>query len=457
MLSPDDGAPEDWKTTIHEVRDNAAQAKLTYQTGNEERHFSFTFSPVAQSRQINVYGYDITERVAAENRLRQAQKMEAIGQLTGGIAHDFNNLLAVIVGNLELQIDLPEDEARDGQFLEKALNAADRGSRLTQRLLALAKNQPLNLAPVDLRRHLLDLEDLLRRSLGETVEIVFDVADETWFCLADPSQLENVVLNLAVNARDAMPNGGTLSISTIIRVLDKSEADAINVDPGEFVQVTVSDTGVGMGSEDLARIFQPFFSTKAPNRGSGLGLTMVQGFATLSGGAVNVESEPGQGTTFRIYLPRTTLLPELDRPGSSDMITTPTENRRILVVEDDLHVRSTLESLLRQAGFDVATAAGLDDALDHVANGLRSELLLSDIRLAGKHNGFEVARFLKEKIPGLRSVFVSGYVGDEIEDLTMIPDGAIVVAKPFRKDALLDAIRRGLKDEPFRSHENCAD
>ena len=379
----------------------------------------------------------------AEEALRHAQKMETIGQLTGGIAHDFNNLLTVILGNLErvqarTRIVQPELE----RMATRAIEAGRRGAELTRRLLAFGRRQPLSPRTIDVDRLVVGLTALLRRTLGETIDL--KVVASGALAHADPGQVESALLNLTLNARDAMPRGGSLTITTSRRHLDEDPAAPPGeLIPGEFVTIAVTDTGEGMTRETRERAFEPFFTTKPVGKGSGLGLSMVYGFAKQSGGHVTIESEVGCGTTVTLYLPaasgETMASPESGGAVTDDVL--PGGRETILAVEDDADVREHVVSLLRDLGYHVLEAGTARDALALLETGTPPELLYTDVVLPGGMSGRELADYARVRVPSLRVLYTSGYTAS-----AALADAAILV-KPYRKEDLAHAIRASLEGE----------
>ena len=391
---------------------------------------------------------DITESRRAEQQLRQAQKMEAVGQLTGGVAHDFNNLLAVILDNSEiLQETLSDDDGKRRKLLEAVLRAAERGADLTQRLLAFSRKQTLDPQAVDLNSSVAGMSEILRRTLGETIEIETEAAPDLWPCEVDPGQLENALLNLAVNARDAMPDGGRLTIETANALIEQDQLELeAEIAPGAYLLLTVTDTGIGMAPEILEHVFEPFFTTKDVGRGSGLGLPMVYGFAKQSGGHVTVSSEPGSGTTVKLYLPRS----DRDR-DRADRLGTQSEPRArgevVLVVEDDLDVRTLSMALLDSLGYRVLEAgdgASATRALDEAAH---IDLLLTDVVLPGGMSGTAVAREAAQRHPAIKVLYMSGYAAESMARHGKPDRGVLLLQKPFRRGELAHKVRQAL-DRP---------
>jgi signal transduction histidine kinase/CheY-like chemotaxis protein len=381
---------------------------------------------------------DMTKRAQADAVLRESQKMQAIGQLTGGIAHDFNNLLTVIVGNLELaRLKLDPQHALAGN-IERSLWAAQRGGTLTSQLLAFARRQPLAPASIDLAASLPELVPLLRRTLGEHIDVRFVDSAGLWPAMADPAQLESAVLNLALNARDAMPGGGRLTIELANKVLDADYARAhAEVAPGDYVMVAVSDTGHGMTPDIVARVFEPFFTTKTEGRGTGLGLPMVFGFVKQSGGHVKVYSEPGDGTSVKLYLPRAagSAIPGIQR--SSVPADLPHGSATILVVEDEAGVREIAVAILRSLGYHVLEAPDGDEGLRVFgARAAEIDMLLTDVVLPGKVRGRELAERITSMRPDVKVLFMSGYTENSIVHHGRLDDGVQLLGKPFKREQL---------------------
>jgi PAS domain S-box-containing protein len=396
---------------------------------------------------------DITERLALEEQLARSQKMEAVGQLTGGVAHDFNNLLGVISGNLELLDEQLQNRPELSELVQIAIRATDRGVTLTRSLLAFSCQQPLDPRPVDANVMVREMTALLRRTVPETIEI--GVAPRaTWQCEVDPGQLQNAILNLVLNARDAMPEGGRLTLETGNATLDAAYAAAhVEVTPGEYVMVAVSDTGLGMKPEVVARAFEPFFTTKEVGKGTGLGLSMVYGFAKQSLGHIMIYSEPGQGTTVRIYLPRSSADPR-DRAVSDDAAadTPPPRGRgeTILVVEDDEHMRALTSELLRSLDYKVVVAEEARSALRLLQEDPQIAVLLTDVILPGGMNGRQLADEAIHLSPIVKVVYMSGYSENAILHHGRLDPGVQLLEKPFSKRTLAAKIRAVLDREIAR-------
>ncbi|CAH2903175.1 MAG: Sensory box histidine kinase/response regulator [uncultured Paraburkholderia sp.] len=402
---------------------------------------------------------DITERRRAgellektQSELFQAQKMEALGKLTGGVAHDFNNVLQVLRGNLEL---LESRHGRDhwsAERLGNAIDAVDRGAKLASQLLAFGRQQPLAPVVINPARQLRALDDLLRRALGETIEIESVVAGGLWNTTVDPHQLENVILNLAINARDAMPDGGRLTLELSNATLDDEYVLAFpDVAAGQYVMLAVTDTGAGMTPEVMERAFDPFFTTKPEGQGTGLGLSMAYGFVKQSGGHIRLYSEIGEGTTVRIYLPRSTGVAVDTRPATPGRLKH--GNETILVVEDDLKVQSTVVELLSGLGYAVLKANNADEALTIVASGVHIDLLFTDVVMPGVLRSPEMARRAVQILPGLKVLFTSGYTQNAIVHGGRLDPGVELLSKPYSRQQLASKVRQVLGNSDAQAGE----
>jgi len=387
-----------------------------------------------------------------EALLRQSQKMEAVGQLTGGIAHDFNNMLQAIGGSLEMM------ERRIGQgrsseaeqFVDTARKTVERAAALTHRLLAFARRQPLQPRSVEPDELIAGMEELIRRTMGPGVTIELRMNDGVWTVLCDPNQLENVLLNLTINARDAMPDGGRLTIATNDVTL--SEADVVGQEgarPGAYVEISVIDTGTGMDATTKARAFEPFFTTKPIGQGTGLGLSQLYGFVRQSGGIVRLDSAPGQGTTVRLYLPRHADAdePETKAAGSGQGAASQSgAGETVLLVEDETNVRMVAAEALRDFGYRVLEAADGPAALQVLHSAVRVDLMVTDVGLPGGLNGRQVADAARERRPVLPVLFITGYAGHALEG--QLAPGMEVIGKPFALDVLAARVRAMLEARP---------
>lgn len=374
---------------------------------------------------------DLTARTKMEEQLRQSQKMEAIGQLTGGLAHDFNNLLTVITGNLEL-LERQQQTEEGRELLQEVQEAAELGAQLSRRLLAFGRRQPLNPKPVDIQTLMGGVIDLLRRTLGEAVEIESRLAAGLPMISVDPGQIENALLNLAINARDAMPGGGKLIVETAHALVDAESARREpDLSPGSYVVLAVTDTGTGMPPEVRDRVFEPFFTTKEAGAGSGLGLSMVYGFVKQSGGHVRLYSELGHGTTIRLYLPANELTestpPSVKAVGFSHRIS----GGRILVVEDQPRVRRVTVRRLKELGYFVLEADGASAALAVLERGEPIDLLFTDVVMPGGMTGIELAAKVREHHPEIRTLFTSGFSEPEKIREVALATSAGWLAKPY--------------------------
>jgi signal transduction histidine kinase/DNA-binding response OmpR family regulator len=391
---------------------------------------------------------EVTERVRAEDALRQAQKMEAVGQLTGGVAHDFNNLLTVIIGGLDtIRRAGPGDDARVKRSADMALLGAQRAAHLTSRLLAFSRRQPLDPKPLDLNVMVRDMTELLHRTLGETIELEGILAQRLWASEIDQNQLESALLNLAVNARDAMLDGGKLTIETANTALDESYASVdAEVIPGQYVMVAVSDTGSGMSRDVLTRAFEPFFTTKEVGRGTGLGLSMVYGFVKQSGGHVTIYSEPSQGTTVKLYFPRYLGNVPTKETEPAPLIPKASRDEVVLVVEDNIEVRTYSVMILAELGYHVLEATDAESALEILERTSRVDLLFTDVVLPGK-SGRVLADAARAQRPELRVLYTTGYSRNAIVHHGRLDPGVHLISKPFTFEELAKRVRDVL-DKP---------
>jgi signal transduction histidine kinase/CheY-like chemotaxis protein len=385
---------------------------------------------------------EIETREAAETQVRQMQKIEAIGQLTGGIAHDFNNMLAVITSAMNLaQRKLSRGDTDIGKFIEAATDAAARAANLTQRLLAFARQQPLAPQSVNANKMVAGMSDLLRRTLGETIQIETVLAGGLWKTHADPSQLENALINLAVNARDAMPEGGKLTIETANSHLDETyAAQNPGSRAGQYVMLAVTDTGTGMTPEVLAKAFDPFFTTKPVNKGTGLGLSQVFGFVKQSHGHIKIYSEPGEGTTVKIYLPRR--VKEEEAVVAIPLARDPDRvvDETVLVVEDDDRVRASTAEAVRELGYKLHVAACGAEALDILERHPEIDLLFTDIVMA-EMSGRKLAEEATTRRPDLKVLYTTGFTRNAVVHNGVLDHGVNFLAKPFTIDQLAAKLR----------------
>lgn len=388
--------------------------------------------------------HDLSDRKRTEAQLIQAQKMEAVGQLSGGIAHDFNNLLTVIVGNAEFLAEQLLSRADLKRLAEDICSAGERGAELTQRLLAFSRKQLLRPVETDCSKLVDSMLKLLRRTLREDIAIATQTDPALRHAFADPAQLESAILNLALNAQDAMVSGGKLTISTANASLDPGDHNAHpEVGPGEYVVIAVTDTGSGMTKPVLERAFEPFFTTKEVGKGSGLGLSMVYGFAKQSNGHVTIYSEPDLGTTVRIYLPAV-LAKTQDVPLAVEKEVTDSGSETVLVVEDDPFVRSYAVMSLESLGYRVVSAVDGREALQTLATTAHIDLLFTDVVMPGGVNGWELAGLARKDRPELRVLLTSGYALETLAANGHVRQGALILEKPYRKSELARLVREAL-------------
>jgi PAS domain S-box-containing protein len=392
---------------------------------------------------------DVSQRYETDERMRQSQRLEAIGQLTGGVAHDFNNILTVILGNAEL---LADELAETPDLLGLARNtvaAAHRGAELTQRLLAFSRNQELEPKLVYLDNLLTRMYDMLRRTLTEEIEILLETRDDLWAVEVDPSQFEMTILNLAINARDAMPQGGRLRIETSNSTLEPFD-QSLGYFGGEFVLISVSDTGTGMPPEVVAHAFEPFFTTKEVGKGTGLGLSLIYGFVKQSNGHIEISSEVGVGTTVRLYFPRRQGNRQSARESELGPCS-PGGTETILVVEDDSHVRESLSRHLKVLGYEVYAAQSGFQAMSLLRQGLQIQLLLSDIMMPGGMDGRELAKAAKVIQPELKTLFMSGYMDQVVSQQSSADSEFNFIWKPYGTREMAEKIRSLLDSSPSRA------
>ena len=402
------------------------------------------FGPDGEVIGCYVHAVDITEQRRTQGALAQAQKMEAIGQLTGGLAHDFNNMLTVVMGNLQGLVDALGDHPAVAEYVEPALAAAEGGAGLIRRLLAFSRQQPLAPVVVEVNELVLDMARMIRRSLPSTITVSTASRDVDLRALVDPNQLESALLNLALNARDAMPNGGELRIECSLECIEGAAAADLELPPGCYVQITVADNGTGMDGATLARVFEPFFTTKKFGLGSGLGMAMVYGFIKQSGGGVRIRSRQAVGTTVSLLL---TQAPRAAAAGEPALLASgarirPLEGRLVLLVEDDDKVRDVVRKQLSALGCAVLEAESGHEAADMVENIPAIAIVLSDIVMPGGMDGRALARFVRRFRPELPVVLMSGYAD---KAATGLEDSALpVLAKPFTQELLLEALHAAI-------------
>jgi signal transduction histidine kinase/CheY-like chemotaxis protein len=380
---------------------------------------------------------DVTERRAVETRLRLAQKIEALGQLTGGVAHDFNNLLQVISSGLQI-LTHPLDPPRRDKILGSMRQAVERGSGLCRQLLAFSRRQTLKPEAIYLNRLVTGMHELLSRSLHSKVEIRTQFTDQLWAVEVDSGALELVILNLAVNARDAMPRGGTIGIeATNIKLAEQDVA-------GDFVRLDITDNGMGMSADTLTHAFEPFFTTKGIGMGSGLGLAQAHGFARASGGVIRISSTEGQGTTVSLFLPRTLKVPAQPQEVADDGIPACTSSGQVLLVEDDDEVAALTEEMINQLGYDTTRVASAEAALGALADQRAVDIVFSDVMMPGRMNGVELAQEIRRRRPNLAILLTSGYA--ESASRSAAAHQIKIIPKPYRIDQLRDALAAARQD-----------
>ncbi len=390
---------------------------------------------------------DITERRRAEDMQRQSQRLEAIGQLTGGVAHDFNNLLAVIIWNLEVLREEVEGDEYQTETLERASRAAERGSELVKQLLAFSRRQSLRTIPLNLNRSIANTVDMVSRTLGEAIKIETITADDLWSTAVDPVQIENTILNLAINSRDAMPDGGELVLETTNIHLEQAEViDGTMIEAGDYVTVSITDDGAGMEPEVAEHAFEPFYTTKHVGQGTGLGLSTVYGFVKQSKGYVTLASTLGEGTCVRLYLPKLKESGVVQIEGFKDEQAPSGAGEEILVVEDNQEVLASVEKLIRDFGYNVQTASNGQEALDIIdgAGPQDFDMMLTDIGLEGGMDGWELSMKAREKLPNLKVLYMSGYADNVLADVGLKGAERKLLRKPFRRAELGQRLREVL-------------
>ena len=431
------------ESTDQDVLRRRRELRVCRRDGTEFRaELSVTALKTSGGMVFNAFFRDLTEKIAAEERIRQSEKMEAVGQLTGGIAHDFNNILTVITGTIEILAQAVTREPQLAAITKMIDEAAARGADLTQHLLAFARKQPLQPREIDVNSLVIDTAKLLRPTLGEHIEIESVFEDEACIAVVDPNQLATAILNLALNARDAMPNGGKLILETASVFLDETYASLNDIRSGRYSLIAVSDTGTGIPVTIIDRVFDPFFTSKGPGKGTGLGLSMVYGFIKQSAGHIKIYSEEGHGTTIKMYLP----------PGTGGSLAPENQvvpeiqggHETILVVEDDRLVKDYVLAQLHSLGYATLDAANAQEALSLVEQGRKFDLLFTDVIMPGTMNGRQLADRLLEDRPDLKVLFTSGYTENAIIHHGRLDSGVLLLVKPYRKSDMARMIRRAL-------------
>lgn len=451
LLYVNDNRAREWSDEdIAFIREVAERTRQAVERRRAERELADLAASL--ERQVEERTRDL---LAAEEQLRQAQKMEAVGQLTGGLAHDFNNLLTGISGAIEMmQVRIRQGRIGElDRYVGAALGATRRAAALTHRLLAFSRRQTLDPRPTDVNRLVGGLEELIRRTVGPGVELEFVGAAGLWPAMVDPNQLENAILNLCINARDAMPHGGRITVETANRWLDDRAARERDLDPGQYLSLCVTDTGIGMTDEVQARAFDPFYTTKPIGEGTGLGLSMIYGFARQSGGQVRIYTELGQGTTVCIYLPRhygdaAEEAREAAAPVAGQRIE---GERTVLVVDDEPTIRMLVIEVLGELGYRVHEAGDGAAAIRLLSGGLEPDLLITDVGLPGQLNGRQVADAALARQPGLKILFITGYAENAVIGNGQLAPNMALVTKPFGMEALGAKVRALLGTGAIRS------
>ncbi|HEY3948784.1 hybrid sensor histidine kinase/response regulator [Phenylobacterium sp.] len=460
-LDPAEGAPsvermmerldEDGRARLRTLLDGEHTEAFGFslklqRTDGSERHCWVEGRPEldAHGKPIGLIGFcqDVTDRETAAAQLRQAQKMESVGQLTGGLAHDFNNLLAIIIGNLDLIGGDLKEGSLEKEFADTALEAALKGSELTKQLLAFSRRQTLDPRVVDLNGLVEGMAPLWRRTLGEAVTVKLALKGDLWRTKLDPAQMESSLLNLVINARDAMPDGGVLTVETTNATVDPDNPE---LPPGDYAVIAVSDTGGGIAPEILAKVIEPFFTTKGVGKGSGLGLSMIYGFAKQSGGQLRIYSEVGHGTTVRLYLPRSEEAAEtVKAPAAGPM---KGRGERVLVVEDNVDVRRVAVRQLTELGYQIVEADNGVAGLEVLAQDHGVDLVFTDVVMPGGMTGIEMIATARQTQPGLKALFTTGFTSAATANNARVTGADLVISKPYRVTELAAKLREALAQE----------
>ena len=456
LLKSGQTPPEYYAELWNTIRSGGVwRGELLNRKKNGELYWEFaSIAPVKDGQTITNFVAvmeDITAHREREEQLRQAQKMEAVGQLTGGIAHDFNNLLAIVIGNLQLLGDHVSGDREAQEYLDDAIWSAKRGGELTRRLLAFARKQPLKPAVVDLNDVVRGMGELLRRTLGATIEVEEVLTPDLWKAVVDPRELEQALINLAVNSRDAMPNGGTLALATRNVQLDEDYAAQYpEVRPGDYALLEIVDTGTGMPPEIVSRVFEPFFTTKEFGKGSGLGLSMVYGFAKQSHGHVSIYSQVGRGTCVKLYLPRAPSASPGMAEASADVSSAGLADKIVLVVEDEAKLRKVAVKMLDRLGMPSVHAENAKDALELLAR-THVDVLFTDIELPGGMNGLDLAEAARRLAPDIKVLFTTGYTRESVQGGRLLKEEAPWLIKPYSYPDLARALKELLVPEASRA------
>lgn len=441
LFHPEDleAANEHFAALTHMKTSRDFDCRLRHKNGT---YCWINWTAIPEGRVFYSIGRDVTHRKQLEDLLRQSQKMEAVGQLTGGLAHDFNNMLMGIIGGMEImRRRVADGKVQDlNRLIEMALSSAERAAALTHRLLAFSRRQSLDSRALDVNALIGSIEDLLRRTLGERIMVSLDLDADAWIAIADANQLESAMLNLAINARDAMPDGGRLTIGTVnARLARDFTDDYADLTPGEYIKITVADTGVGMSPQVLHRVFEPFYTTKPIGQGTGLGLSMVYGFAQQSKGHVAIESRIGSGTTVTLYLPRFKAETNAEDAERATVVPRGT-GETVLIVEDDETVRQLMIDVLNELGYAAIEARNGDEAVSILKSSQSLDLMVSDVGLPGL-NGRQIATIAREHRPDLQILLMTGYAADAIDRPSFLEPGMDLILKPFSMDAIAVRIR----------------
>jgi len=445
LLFLNDRNARDWSVAdLAFVRDVADRT----QAAIERRQAELSLAAFAESLERQVEART-RESEAAQEQLRQAQKMEAVGQLTGGLAHDFNNLLTGVSGSLEL-IQIRHRQGRLGElgrYIEMAQGAVKRAAALTHRLLAFSRRQTLDPKPVNINRLVAGMDEFLRRSVGPAIELERVDAEAIWPTLLDPNQLENALLNLCINARDAMPDGGRITIATANEQFDAASAREHNLAAGQYVVLSVTDTGTGMSDETLERAFDPFYTTKPLGEGTGLGLSMIYGFVRQSGGQVEIRSTLGRGTTVTLYFPRILFDEDSEPEGAERRSALPTaKGETVLVVDDEPSIRTLINDVLSDLGYVTIQAGDGIEGLALLKKQPSIELLITDVGLPNGMNGRQLADAARVDRPDLKVLFITGYAENAVIGNSRLGVGMHVLTKPFAMETLANRIRELIVD-----------
>ncbi|OUR78307.1 hypothetical protein A9Q83_08000 [Alphaproteobacteria bacterium 46_93_T64] len=458
LVQPQVNSSPQWQQHLQEINDHhhyrVVEVVWTKPDGNS-RHISLSGSPRFDDKGTFLgylgAGRDVTHNRQLEEQVRRAQKMKAVGQLTGGIAHDFNNILGIVQGNLELIEDLVADNENALERVSKAQKGVTRGTEITRKLLGFSSKQTGEVRITSINTFIKNIEDLIAKSLTASIDVETLIDEGLWSAAVDPGDLEDALVNLSLNARDAMPDGGTLSIETTNKVFDESNIRLYpEIHAGEYVMISVSDTGVGMAADIKDKVFEPFFTTKEQGKGTGLGLSMVYGFVQRSNGHLNIYSELGKGTTVHLFLPRSKTSGADTRINDSKTADLPTGNETILIVDDEEGLRDVTASYLKTLGYTTIAAENADQAIEILGNNRDIDLLFSDVVMPGGIDGYQLASIAHEQWPSLKVLLTSGFTGKEkslreSNDEYLIELNEQLLGKPYNMSELALALRKAIK------------